>query len=96
MGVVETTHSVCREKWSRHSFIHLVNVLSTYHVPGTVPGAGNIPVKKAEAPILIKHSLWGKTKFVNIQLSIINMLACDTYHKKNKSSKRRQSWNGTI
>ena len=53
-------------------------------------------MKKAEAPILIKHSLWGKTKFVNIQLSIINMLACDTYHKKNKSSKRRQSWNGTI
>ena len=44
MGVVETTHSVCREKWSRHSFIHLVNVLSTYHVPGTVPGAGNITV----------------------------------------------------
>ena len=46
MGVVETTHSVCREKWSRLSFIHLVNVLSTYHVPGTVPGAGNITVNK--------------------------------------------------
>lgn len=44
MGVVETTHSVCREKWSRNSFIHLVNVLSTYHVPGTVPRAGNTTV----------------------------------------------------
>lgn len=44
MGVVETTHSVCREKWSGNSFIHLVNVLSTYHVPGTVPGAGNTTV----------------------------------------------------
>ena len=41
MDMVETTQSACREKCSRHSSIHLGNVLSTYHVPD----AGNTTVK---------------------------------------------------
>ena len=40
-------------------------------------------MKKAEAPMIIKHSQVGKDKqFINIQLNIINMLVGDMYYKE--------------
>lgn len=44
MGVDEITQIERGQRKAEQIFVYSINLLSTYHVPGTVPGARNITV----------------------------------------------------